>query len=74
MTVVETYDPTGTLKPVAEGVWIVDGPMIRFGCLGLRFCFPTHMTVARLADGGLSVHLTQSGVPLASRNVTALLE
>jgi len=31
MAVVATYDPTGTLKPVAEGVWIVDGPVIRFG-------------------------------------------
>ena len=56
MAVVETYDPTGTLKPVAEGVWIVDGPVIRFGYLGLRFPFPTRMTVVRLADGGLWVH------------------
>lgn len=56
VAVVETYDPTGTLKPVAEGVWIVDGPVIRFGYLGLRFPFPTRMTVVRLADGGLWVH------------------
>jgi hypothetical protein len=56
MAVVATYDPTGTLKPVAEGVWIVDGPVIRFGYLGLRFPFPTRMTVVRLADGQLWVH------------------
>jgi hypothetical protein len=56
MAVVETYDPVGVLKPVAEGVWIVDGPVIRFGYLGLRFPFPTRMTVVRLADGGLWVH------------------
>ena len=38
MAVVETYDPTGTLKPVAEGVWIVVGPVIRFGYLnGVSF-------------------------------------
>ena len=27
MAVAETYIPTGNLKPVAEGVWIVDGPV-----------------------------------------------
>lgn len=56
MGVIETYDPTGTSKPVAEGVCIVDGPVIRFGYLGLRFPFPTRMTVVRLTDGGLWVH------------------
>jgi hypothetical protein len=56
MTVVETYEPTGTLKPVAEGLWIVDGPVIRFGYLGMKFPFPTRMTIVRLADGGLWVH------------------
>ncbi|MBT3628327.1 MAG: DUF4336 domain-containing protein, partial [Rhodospirillaceae bacterium] len=40
MAISETYEPTGTLKPVAEGVWIVDGPLIRFGYLGLKFPFP----------------------------------
>ena len=47
MTVVETYEPTGTLKPIADGVWIVDGPVIRFGYLGIRFPFPTRTTVVR---------------------------
>ncbi len=56
MAVVETYRPTGTLKPVAEGVWIVDGPVIRFGYPGLRFPFPTRASVVRLGDGGLWVH------------------
>ncbi len=39
MAVVETTRPIGTLNPVAEGVWIVDGPVIRFGYLGPRFPF-----------------------------------
>ena len=56
MTVVETYEPTGTLKSVADGVWIVDGPVIEFGYLGMKFPFPTRMTIVRLADGGLWVH------------------
>ena len=25
-----TYEPLNTLKPVAEDIWIVDGPAIRF--------------------------------------------
>jgi hypothetical protein len=56
MTVVETYEPTGTLKPVTEGLWIVDGPVIGFGYLGMKFPFPTRMTIVRLADGGLWLH------------------
>ncbi len=56
MAIVETYEPTGTLKPVADGVWIVDGPVIRFGCLGMRFPFPTRTTIVRLTDGALWVH------------------
>ena len=50
-----TYPPLNTLKPVADAVWIVDGPMIRFDVLGLRLPFPTRMTLIRLA-GGLFVH------------------
>lgn len=49
------YPPLDTLKPVADDVWIVDGPAIEFGILGLRMPFPTRMTVLRLA-GGLLVH------------------
>ena len=56
MAAVETYEPTGTLKPVTDGLWIVDGPAIDFGYLGLKFPFPTRMTIVRLADGGLWVH------------------
>lgn len=56
MTVVETYEPTGTLKSITDGVWIVDGPVIAFGYLGLKFPFPTRMTIVQLADGGLWVH------------------
>lgn len=56
MAVVETYEPTGTLKPVADDVWILDGPVIRFGYLGLRFPFPTRTTIVRLTDATVWVH------------------
>ncbi len=46
------YEPLLTPKPVAEGLWIVDGPVIRFHGLP----FPTRMTILRLAGGGLWLH------------------
>jgi hypothetical protein len=50
------YAPLNVLKPVAADIWIVDGPEIRFGYLGLSLPFPTRMTVVRLRDGGLWLH------------------
>lgn len=50
-----TYDPIGVPKPLAEGVWIVDGPAIRMTMGPLKVPFPTRMTVIRL-PGGLWLH------------------
>jgi len=50
-----TYPPLDCLKPIAEAVWIVDGPVIRFGPKPFAMPFPTRMTVLRLAEG-LFVH------------------
>ena len=50
------YAPLDTLKPVAEDVWIVDGPEIRMRWLGLKIPFPTRMTVVRLPDRSLWLH------------------
>ena len=47
-----TYPPIDTLKPVAEGVWIVDSGPLRI--MGLPL--PLRMTVVQLADGGLWLH------------------
>ncbi len=58
-----TYPPLNTLKPVAEGVWIVDGPLIRFGVPWLKMPFPTRMTVIRLAGGELFIHSPTPLVP-----------
>jgi hypothetical protein len=51
-----TYPPLNTLKPVADDVWIVDGPVIRFGPWWARLPFPTRMTILRLRDGDLLIH------------------
>jgi hypothetical protein len=52
----ETYPPLNTLKPVTDDVWIVDGPVIRFGMPWPKMSFPTRMTVIRLPDGNLFIH------------------
>ena len=72
MTVVETYEPTGTLKSVADGVWIADGSVIEFGYFGLKFPFPTRMTIVQLADGGLWVHSPTELSPSLKNEVDAL--
>jgi len=46
------YEPLGTLKPVADGLWLIDGPPIWRG----RVPYPTRATVARLEGGDLWVH------------------
>jgi hypothetical protein len=50
------YTPLNTPKPVAENIWIVDGPQIDFSTMGVTLPFPTRMTVIRLSDGALFVH------------------
>jgi len=51
-----TYPPLNTLKPVDEGIWIVDGPIIRFGFPWPKMPFPTRMTIIRLDGGKLFIH------------------
>lgn len=52
----DAYEPIGTLKPVDDDIWIVDGPVIGMKWLWTELPFPTRMTVVRLADGDLWVH------------------
>ncbi|MDU8927466.1 DUF4336 domain-containing protein [Alisedimentitalea sp. MJ-SS2] len=46
------YEPLNTLKPAGPGIWIVDGPAIRF--YGMPFS--TRATLVRLEGGDLWVH------------------
>ncbi len=56
-----TYPPLNTLKPVATGLWIIDGPAV--ACRGLPIS--TRATVAQLANGMLWVHSpTELDAPL----------
>ena len=56
MSEIGLYTPLNTLKPLAHGIWIADGPLVHMAALGLRAPFPTRMTVVQLADGGLWCH------------------
>lgn len=51
-----TYPPLNTPKPVADDVWIVDGPVIRFGPRGFRMPFPPRATILRLPGAQLFIH------------------
>src|SRR5690606_15767841 len=48
------YLPLNRLKPIAENLWWVDGPVCRMGVVGpMSLPFPTRMVVARLPSGAL---------------------
>ncbi len=65
------YPPIGVLKPVTENIWIVDGPLIRFGMPWPKMAFPTRMTVIRLA-GGLFLHSPTALSPHLKKELEAL--
>ena len=48
-----TYAPLDILKPIDDGIWIVDsGPLHAAGAVPL----PVRMTVMQLEDGGIVLH------------------
>jgi len=63
-----TYEPLNTLKPLAENVWLVDGPMIRF--YGLPFS--TRMTVVRLENGDIWIHSPTQLTPELASEIESL--
>jgi hypothetical protein len=67
-----TYAPLNTLKGVAPGLWIVDGPLIRFGMPWPKMPFPTRMTIIRLAGRTLFIHSPTPLVDSLKEEVEAL--
>lgn len=63
MSTLHTYPPLNTLKPVAEDIWIVDGPVIRFGMPWPKMPFPTRMTIVRIGERDLFIHSPTPFVP-----------
>lgn len=62
------YAPLNTLKPVANGIWVVDGPLIRF--YGVPFS--TRMTVVRLENGDVWLHSPTQLCDALKAEITAL--
>ncbi len=71
MTKPATYPPLDTLKPVADNIWIVDGPLIRFGVGFLKAPFPTRMTVIRLPGRRLFIHSPTPLTPALKTEIEA---
>lgn len=56
LTVLEPYAPLNEPKPLAENVWLVDGPEIGMSYGPMTLPFTTRMTVVRLRSGDLWLH------------------
>jgi len=66
------YEPLDTLKPIAECVWIVDAPEIRYRVGGLTIPCPTRMTVLRLIDGSIWLHSPTKFTVALAKQITEL--
>ena len=71
MTESSIYQPLDTLKRVADDIWVVDGPLIRFGLPFLKMPFPTRMTIIRIG-GDLFIHSPTQLVPGLQREIEGL--
>ncbi|GAB1583422.1 DUF4336 domain-containing protein [Phyllobacterium phragmitis] len=67
-----TYPPLNTPKAVCDNVWIVDGPVIRFGMPWPKMPFSTRMTVIRLGKGDLFIHSPTPLVPSLKAEIKAI--
>ncbi|MBS0519410.1 MAG: DUF4336 domain-containing protein [Proteobacteria bacterium] len=65
------YPPLDTLKRIARDLWIVDGPLIRFGMPWPKMPFPTRMTVVR-QDDALFIHSPTPLVPSLKAEIEAI--
>lgn len=66
------YAPLSTLKPLSDGIWWVDGPVIkmRFGPVSLPL--PTRMVIIRLRSGGLWLWSPTAPTPALFAEIDAL--
>src|SRR5665213_3551660 len=69
-----TYEPINVVNPVAQDVWIVDGPIARVKLGWFSFPFTTRMTVVRLSRRRLFIHSPTPLTPELKANVEDLGE
>lgn len=72
--VLELYQPINTLKPVADSIWIVDGPIVQMDMGIAKAPFSTRMTLVRLSEGGLWCHSPIALTPGLQAKIDALGE
>ncbi|MEY8699586.1 DUF4336 domain-containing protein [Streptococcus ferus] len=53
---IKLYEPLYELKPIAENIWIVDGPALEMSFGVAKVPFSTRMTIVRLENGKLWCH------------------
>lgn len=64
-----TYAPLDILKPVGDGIWIVDsGPLHAAGAIPLLI----RMTVIQLEDGGILLHSPTRYDPVLRQEIESL--
>ncbi|MCP3140308.1 DUF4336 domain-containing protein [Pyxidicoccus xibeiensis] len=66
------YAPLSTLKPLADGIWWVDGPVMKMRYGPVSLPFPTRMVVLRLRSGGLWLWSPTAPAPGLLAEVDAL--
>jgi hypothetical protein len=69
----EPYPPLNVPKPLAEGLWVVDGPVVQMRyLLGTTLPFSTRMTVVRVSGATLWLHSPTERTPELQRAIDAL--
>jgi hypothetical protein len=66
------YAPLSTLKPLADGIWWVDGPVIKMSYGLVSLPLPTRMVIVRLRSGGLWLWSPTAPTPELCAEVDAL--
>ncbi|MFE8599321.1 DUF4336 domain-containing protein [Archangium violaceum] len=66
------YAPLSTLKPLSDGIWWVDGPVIKMSYGPISLPFPTRMAIIRLRSGGLWIWSPTAPTPELFAELDAL--
>jgi hypothetical protein len=69
---IRPYAPLSTLKPLSEGIWWVDGPVIQMSLGPVSLPFPTRMAIIRLRSGGLWIWSPTAPTPELFAELDAL--
>ncbi len=69
---IRPYAPLSTIHPLADGIWWVDGPIVRMSVGPISLPFPTRMVIVRLGSGGLWIWSPTAPTPELFAAIDAL--